>query len=96
MYLLTHQTRTTANHATIKDYGGVWTGISASSLDYPDTDDDDDNVSGTDPVSFWRYPGAPAAMREMVQHVDETVRKRLEEEIMTWVAGVGVLEGGEE
>lgn len=68
----------------------MWKEIFASSSGYYDDSDDDDDEDGsdTDPVNFWRYPGAPQAMRDMVQREDEAVRKTWEEGIRSWAAGV--------
>lgn len=88
VHLLAHSTTITANHAEMQNYEGVWREIFApSSVDYDDSDEDE-NGSDTDPVSFWRYPGAPPAMRDMVQRADEAVRKTWEEGIRSWAAGV--------
>lgn len=80
------------NHASLPEYGPVWAGI-AGHGGYPDYDaetdsEGSDDSGGIDPVTMWRFDGAPKAMRDMVDRDDEAVRKVLTERISLWVVGV--------
>lgn len=83
---------------TVPDYGSVWasifaapvaSGYSAGSGYGSDSGSDNgEDCDGIDPVSMWRYEGAPKAMRELVKRSDETVDKMREDGIFMWVASV--------
>lgn len=72
----------------------MWAGIVGHG-GYPDYDPETDSDSGgsddsgeIDPVSMWRFDGAPKAMRDMVERDDEAVKQVLKERISLWVVSV--------
>lgn len=88
VYLLAQNSMT----ANCSDDDGVWTGKSASEVEYVDDDDDDDDDDGwddIDPISMWRFPGAPEEMRQWVMRADEEVKRMWEEGIKAWLGGIG-------
>lgn len=98
LYLLARNSIVTTSYATIPNYDDVWTGILAgASSRYDDNKSDGDSDSedeydgvgdNTDPISFWRFGGAPKEMREMVEWSDKIMMERWKQGINRWVQGV--------
>lgn len=78
----------TVNRAVLPVYGPVWAGIVGYSDDDCASDDGSDVSYGVDPITMWRYDGAPKEMREMVQRYDEDVKKVFDEKMLMWVVDV--------
>lgn len=81
VHLLAQRTTITANRSEIPEYAGVWEDIFSS-------EDDGDAASDVDPITFWRYPGAPQGMVDMVRRADEEVRRTWEAGIRSWLSGI--------
>lgn len=93
-YLFSHSNVVPVNHATLPDDGPVWASIVGRGvyLNYDcETHSDSggsDGSDGIDPVSMWRFDGAPKAMRDMVDRDDEAVKKMLKDRISLWADSV--------
>lgn len=90
-YLFARQNVVSVNHAVLPDWGPVWAGIvGCSDNDYETGSDSggSDDSYGVDPVTMWRYDGAPKVMRDMVERHDEAVKKVRNDRISMWVVSV--------